>query len=392
MAACIHDRSIPKEDRALSLQEAIASEQFAEMYLTDEPQHLERLRGMTEDPAGAAPYVRVVPELLRQGRYQSALTILRAVESWSATSLPSAASFKSLLESVRIAVSESDLLPALFERFRGGSAETRQKVIEVFATLGWRGVSPLIELLARSGDADLRRYLIAALAQVGASALWEIRLALEGPKLPARCVRDLLAAMAQIRGLEASNTVRPFLQHPDACVREEALAALVRITGRHAEPELLAALKDPVAKVRRRALVCLGVVGSSTPQVVDFLCEVVRKRREGEREEDDQLQIQACQALAEVGRTAAPLLPRIESVLIEALDLDGSKESHGRWGGSAGKSDAVRGAICAALGQIGGPNAAESLGRMLGEKSLLLRDRAARALRELESRLALQAA
>lgn len=154
----------------------------------------------------------------------------------------------------------------------------------------------------------------------------------------------------------------------------------------------MAALKDPVAKVRRRALVCLGVVGSSTPQVVDFLCEVVRKRREGEREEDDQLQIQACQALAEVGRTAAPLLPRIESVLIEALDLDGSKESHGRWGGSAGKSDAVRGAICAALGQIGGPNAAESLGRMLGEKSLLLRDRAARALRELESRLALQAA
>jgi HEAT repeat protein len=306
--------------------------------------------------------------------------------------LPSAADFKSLLESVRLAVAESDLLPALFERFRGGSTETRQKVIEVFATLGCRGVSPLIELLARSGDADLRRYLIAALTQIGASALWEIRLALEGPQLPARSVRDLLAAMAQIRGLEASNTVRRFLQHPDACVREEALAALVRIAGRHAEPELLAALKDPVTRVQRRALVCLGIVGSSNPQVVDFLCEVVRKRREGEQEEDDQLQIQACQALAEVGRTAASLLPRIESVLIEALDLDGSKESHGRWGGSAGKSDAVRGAICTALGQIGGPNAAESLGRMLGEKSLLVRDRAARALRELEARLALQAA
>lgn len=392
MAAYIHDRSIPEGDRALSLQEAIASKQFAETYLTDEPQHLERLRGMTEDPAGAAPYVRVVPELLGQGRFQSALTILRAVESWSATSLPSAADFKSLLETVRLAVAESDLLPALFERFRGGSTETRQKVIEVFATLGCRGVSPLIELLARSGDADLRRYLIAALTQIGASALWEIRLALEGPQLPARSVRDLLAAMAQIRGLEASNTVRRFLQHPDACVREEALAALVRIAGRHAEPELLAALKDPVTRVQRRALVCLGIVGSSNPQVVDFLCEVVRKRREGEQEEDDQLQIQACQALAEVGRTAASLLPRIESVLIEALDLDGSKESHGRWGGSAGKSDAVRGAICTALGQIGGPNAAESLGRMLGEKSLLVRDRAARALRELEARLALQAA
>lgn len=392
MIGSFHDRFIRADDRARSLPEAIASKHFVEIYLTDEPQHLERLRGMTEDPAGAVPYVRAVPELLRQGRYQSALSILRAAESWSATVLPAAASFKSLLESVRLAVAESDLLPALFERFRGGSAETRQKVIEVFATLGCQGVSPLIELSARSGDAELRRHLIAALAHIGTSALWAIRVALERPELPARAVRDLLAAMAQIKSLEAGNTVRRFLSHPDECVREEALEVLIRIMGRHAEPELLEALKDTVARVRRRALVCLGTVGSSNPQVMDFLCEVVRKRREGEREENDQLQIQACQALAEVGRTAASLLPRIESVLIEALDLDGSKESHGRWGGSAGKSDAVRGAICTALGKVGGPNAAESLGGILGDKSLLVRDRAARALRDLESRLALQAA
>ena len=408
LVARLHDQSSPEGDRALSylfdqeilsledlpprLQEAIAAKQFADTYLANEPQHLERLRGMTEDPVGAARYVRAVPELLRREKYQSALTILRAVESWSATTLPSAPSFKSLLESVLVTVAESDLLQALVERFRGGSSGVRQKVVEVLGALGRVGVAPLIDLLARAEDADLRRHLIAALAEIGVSASCAIRVALERPEFPARAVRDLLAALAQIGGLEASNTVHRFLHHADASVREEAVAALARISGRHAEAELTAALKDPVATVRRRALVCLGSMGSTNPRVVDLLCEVIRKRRKGEPEEDDQRQIQACQALADVGRTTASLVPRIESTLIEALDLDGGKGFLARWGGSAGKSDAVRGAICTALGQIGGPMAAASLGRMLGEKSLLVKDRAARALRQLEGRIAQHAA
>ncbi len=408
LVARLHDQSNPEGDRALSylfdqeilsledlpprLQGAIAGKQFAVTYLANEPQHLARLRGMTEDPVGAAPYIQAVPELLRREKYQSALTILRAVESWAATNLPSAANFQTLLESVRVAVAESDLLQALVERFRGGSSGVRQKVVEVLGALGRGGVAPLIDLLARAEDADLRRHLMAALAEIGASALCLMRVALERPDLPARAVRDLLGPLAQIGGLEAGNIVRRFLQHGDASVREEAVAALTRISGRHAEAELTAALKDPIATVRRRALVCLGSMGSTNPRVVDFLCEVIRKRRKDEPEEDDQRQIQACQALAEVGRTAASLLPRIESTLIEALDLDGGKGFLARWGGSAGKSDAVRGAICTALGQIGGPTTAASLGRMLGEKSVLVRDRAARALRQLEGRFALHTA
>jgi len=408
LVARLHDHSTPEGDRALSylfdqklllleelppwLQEAIAAKRFVDVYLANEPQHLERLRGMTEDPTGAAPYIRAVPELLRREKYQSALTILRGVESWSATDFSSAAAFKSLLESVRAAVAESDLVSALIERFRGGSTGVRQKVVEVLAALGRVGLPPLIDLLARSDDAELRRCLVAALAQIGAGALWAIRVALERPGLPARMVRDLMGVLAQIKGLEAGNTVQRFLHHSDATVREEAVAALARISGRQGEAELMAALKDPAPAVRRRALISLGSIGSSNPRVVDFLCEVVRKRHKGEPEEDDQLQIQACQALAEVGRTVASLIPGIESTLIQALVVDGGKGFFGRWGGSAGKSDAVRGAICSTLGQIGGPEAAASLGRMLGEKSVLVRDRAARALKQLQGRLALQAA
>ena len=84
---------------------------------------------------------------------------------------------------------------------------------------------------------------------------------------PARPARDLLAALGQIGGLEAANTVQPLLHHPDASVREHALSALTRISGRHAEAELLAALTDPDLEVRRRALVCLGSIGRIEPSV-----------------------------------------------------------------------------------------------------------------------------
>jgi HEAT repeat protein len=407
LAARLHDQASPEGDQTLSslfdqkilsledlpprLQETIAAKRFVDVYLANEPQHLERLRGMTEDPAGAAPYVRAVPELLRREKYQSALTILRGVESWSATEFSSAADFKSLLEGVREAVAESDLVSALIERFRGGSTGVRQKVVEVLAALGRVGLPPLIDLLTRSDDVELRRCLVAALAQIGAGALWAVRVPLERSGLPARVVRDLLAVLAQIKDPEAGKMALRFLHHPDATVREEAVAALARASGRQAEAELMAALKDHAPAVRRRALISLGSIGSSNPRVVDFLCEVVRKRHKGEPEEDDQLQIQACQALAEVGRTVTSLIPGIESTLIQALDLDGGKGFLARWGGSAGKSDAVRGAICTALGQIGGRTAAATLGRVLGEKSLLVKDKAARALRQLEARIALHA-
>lgn len=407
LVARLHDDSIPDGDRFLThlferkvvtladlpprLQEAMAAREFADTFLAHEPQHLERLRGL-DDPAAAAPYARIVPELLRREKYPPALVILRAVEARSAGDSPSATGYAALMESVRAAVAGGNLLQTLVERLRGGSAGVRQKVVEVLAALGRPGVPPLIEVLARSEDADLRRHLVAALAQIGASALWAIRVAFERPDLAPRTARDLLAALGQIGGPEAAEAVQRSLHHADASVREEAVAALARISGREAEAQLLAASKDQVAAVRRRALLCLGTMGSTNPRVVDFLCEVVRKRRKDEAEEDDHLQVQACQALAEVGRAAPSVLLRIQTVLIQALDLDGGKGLLGRWSGTAGKSDAVRGAICTVLGQIGGPEAAQVLAQMGKDKSPAVRDRAARALRQLEGRAALPVA
>lgn len=366
--------------------------EFADAYLADEPQHLERLRAMTGDPAGAAPYVRAVPEFLRRERYQSALTILRAVEVWSGKGLPYAADFERLLEDARAAVGETDLLRTLVERFRGGSAEIRQKVVEVLAALGRHGASPLIDLLTAGGDTDLRPHLIRALTQIRATAIWEIRAALERPDLPAQVICDLLAVLAQNRSLEARNTVERFLTHHEAGVREQALAAHAQISGRHAELELVAALTDPVARVRRRALLCLGRLENSNPRLVNVLCEAVGRWPFGQAAKDEQFRIQVCQALAEMGRRAASVVPQIEAALLRALEHAGGRESSDRWGGAAGKNDPLRGAICTALGQIGTAAAAASLGRMLQEESLLVRDRAVRALRQLEERLALQAA
>jgi HEAT repeat protein len=74
--------------------------------------------------------------------------------------------------------------------------------------------------------------------------------------------------------------------------------------------------------------------------------------------------------------------------LIQALDPDSGKGLLGRWSPTATKSDTVRGAICTTLGQIGDTQAAEALIKMTKDKSPVLRDRAARALRQFQERLA----
>jgi len=165
---------------AFAVEEASVS-QFLDAFLADESHYLERLRNLTENLVEVMPYARAVPELIQRGKYQSARVILHAIDSWSATDLPSASGFQSLLEGVRVTVADGKLFSALMERFRVGSAEIRHAIVEVLAALARRGVPPLIELLLRSEDAELRRRLIGALAQIGSNAVWGIRLALERP-------------------------------------------------------------------------------------------------------------------------------------------------------------------------------------------------------------------
>ncbi|MEK7205503.1 MAG: HEAT repeat domain-containing protein, partial [candidate division NC10 bacterium] len=343
---------------------------------------------LRDNPTAAAPFARIVPELLRREKYTSALTVMRGIESTATGNSASAPGFAVLVENIRTAVAGDDIFHTLFERFRTGSTGLRQKVVEVLAALGKPGIPPLIEALVGAADPELRRHLIDALRQIGSPVLWAIRLVLERPGVTPRAARDLLTVLAQIGGAEASHTVRRTLHHPDSSVREEALAALVKISGREAESDLLAALKDQEPAVKRRALFCLGSVGSADPRVVQFLCDVVRKRRKDEAEEDERLQVQACQALAEIGHAEPSVRATIQPVLIQALDPDGGKGLLGRWSPTATKSDTVRGAICTTLGQIGDTQAAEALIKMTKDKSPVLRDRAARALRQFQERLA----
>ena len=311
---------------------------FVLRYLSDERRHLERLKSMAEDPTSAAPFICAIPDLLWQERYTSALNILRIVESWSQTGLPSSAIFDSFFERVQAAIAESDLLPVLCERIRTGSTEVREQGIEVLAMLGVHGISALIEVFGESEDLELRRELSRVLACRGARTLNAVRVVLTRPDLSARVLRALLAALAQSKTLEASNTVRRFLDHPNPSVREEALAALVRIMGRHAHPELLAALSDPATRVRRHALECLRSLANTSPHIADILCELVRKRRDEEPEEDNQIQIRVCQLMVELCRNAPMLAPRFESVLIDALGLEKRKEFLAAGAEHAGKA------------------------------------------------------
>lgn len=399
IVARLHDQSIADADKVLTqlfdqqileltdlpmhLQEAIAARRFADTFLAHEPQHLDRLRSLRADPKSAASYAHLVPELLQREKYASAQNVLTALEELAGADASASPAFTALLEGVRASVARGAVFHLLLERLRAGSGGVREKVTEFLAGLGRPGVPPLIEELLRTDDRDVRRHLISVLAHMGQAALWSIRVVLDRPNMPQQGILDLLAVLGQIGGPEASYVIQRFLHHAEAPVREEAVAAFARVAGREGETDLLGMLRDQVPAVRHRAVLALGEMACAQPKVIAGLCELVRRRDKGEREEEDQLQIRACHALVEVARATLSARPQIERTLVAALDLDSGRGFLGRFGGGPRKSDGVRSAICAALGQIGGSNATRALALLARDRNPVLRERAARALRVL---------
>ena len=399
IVARLHDQSIADADKVLTqlfdqhtlalhelpihLQEAIAAREFADTFLAREPQHLERLQKLGPDPKSVAPYAHLVPELLQREKYASAQSVLSVLEELARADASKNPTFVALLEGVRTSAARGEVFRVMLDRLRTGSGGVRQKVAEVLASLGQPGVPPLIDELTHTEDRDVRRHLVNVLARLGQPALSAIRIVLNRSNLPHQAVHDLLAVLGRIGGIEAAGVIRGFLRHAEVLIREEAISAFARVAGHEGGTALVAALKDPAPAVRHRALLALGEMACGHPKVIAGLRDLIRKRDKDEPEAEDQLQVQASRALVEVARARASARPQIEATLVDALEPDAGHGLLGRFGGGARKSDTVRSAICTALRQLGGQNAARALASVAKDKSAFLRERASRALRQL---------
>jgi HEAT repeat protein len=141
-------------------------------------------------------------------------------------------------------------------------------------------IAPLVELLKKSEDEELKAIAATALGQMGSLAITELSELLKQEETRLLAVRSL----AYIRNPETITPLLSVVQDPQAAVRATALEALSSFHDQRVPPILLQALDDVAATVRRIAVLGLSfrpdlcaeldLVSRLQPMLYDFNIEV----------------------------------------------------------------------------------------------------------------------
>ncbi len=295
----------------------------------------------------------------------------------------------------------------------------RRSAVEALGAIGGAGVVPALLAAARGADgvrpeseaAAVREAVVAALAAAGEAAVPGL---LEGIADRQPRVRECaVAALGAIGGERAADALTPALDDDRSALRQLAARALSRAAGPRAVGPLARAIGHKDAATRRAAAEALGGTGSD---------DAVPPLQRALTDPDRGVQAAVVQALAALGRggaidalVAALVRPEreVRQAAAQALrgaawapSTDGLKglhaALHGRFdevgsspidddraaraivevakGSLAEKDPAVRVEAIRALGRVGGPDAAASLGALLGDPDAGVRDAVAAAL------------
>jgi hypothetical protein len=185
----------------------------------------------------------------------------------------------------------------------------------------------LLDVLEQSELRSVRRSVFEMLAEMGPSVAEEAAARLDDPRWFVQ--RNMLALLKRLDAMPSDFEPRPFLEHEDGRVRQEAFSlALTRKEGR--ERTLVAALSDPDEQVARIALLNLhqDVPDSVLPTLVRRV--VANEERSDEiralgatiaGEIRSPLALNALLELATAGRTffGKPKLASASSVVLAAL-------------------------------------------------------------------------
>ncbi len=193
--------------------------------------------------------------------------------------------------------------------------------------MGDEAPGQLLDVLEQSELRSVRRSVFEMLAEMGPSVAEEAAARLDDPRWFVQ--RNMLALLKRLDAMPSDFEPRPFLEHEDGRVRQEAFSlALTRKEGR--ERTLVAALSDPDEQVARIALLNLhqDVPDSVLPTLVRRV--VANEERSDEiralgatiaGEIRSPLALNALLELATAGRTffGKPKLASASSVVLAAL-------------------------------------------------------------------------
>jgi hypothetical protein len=254
------------------LQRLMQAEKWTSQYLLEEDTIIEQFEAMDDTDLYRA-YVQnitlVFPELLKKGKIAPGARMVKALGTHARDHDNQIRQGMAQIALMDLGSQENvDHLRPYLEH---DDRPTRQVAMGMVRQFSYKGAEALLEVLAESDDAAVRRDLMAAIEGMGLSvkALLEDRLKLPGQ--PWYVYRNLLLLAGRVGSDVAIEDVKLFTSFMNPRVREQALQTLFAQLGEDAVPSIIPTLRDRDWRVARRAVVLLSDMGCEHPVFLKYL-------------------------------------------------------------------------------------------------------------------------
>lgn len=383
-----------REELPESLRQMLERQLLVQEFLTDRDDYL---RGLGRFPAGTfgrrldAIARLVFPELLRRGNYWvEAAGMLEALGSGGHES-GAAETVRELIGSLHdlLATEESvrRLLDALSDETL--DKEGRDGVVALLSISCAAAIKGLQEVYSASTSVSVRASAFEVMKRIGTPALVPFLTALSDIEPEWSAIHHILAALDDQSDPALAASIKPFLQHENARVRQAALTRVFELLGPASEASLIGALADPDTVTRRAAVACLGRLHSRNPEVLAFYAGALQPEAAADAEpEEEEVLVEICRSLTGVGDAPFPDGSSAERVLLNAVRQQGRKK---RISGMFQRpplyhGERVRVAICEALGAVGTTAATDALRDLASSEAATVAEAARAAEEQIQER------
>jgi len=333
----------------------------------------------------ARTFTRIIPELIRQDRYEEILKIVTHIDRHFNERKNLSIYAGQILEEI----GKGKIPAALKEKFLTEKKEVRVAIAPIFLKLHVGSVPYLISLLNESSDQWVRKHAGEILVQIGPLAINSILDSLNKREMGTESTIDILRVLGEIKSDKwtqpLANTLQAYLGQENPRLREEALRVYDKVMGSSGEKLYLRLLNDPDPGVRKTAIQSLGRIKSKTG-LAKFL-EMLKTLKESPSDKNEQVEARLFGALGFYGNVEGPGMGLLEDFLLETLDrrlnlgpLTFLKKKKNPL------SDVALAAVCETLGKIGTEKSRPILEKLEKQRGSPWENKASEALKRMAER------
>ncbi|MFH1529271.1 MAG: HEAT repeat domain-containing protein [Pseudomonadota bacterium] len=352
----------------VDLQQLMQAEKWTNQYLLEED-NIVALFSAMEDTNLYRAYLQnislVFPELLKKGKIASAARLVKILSVHARDHDHQIRQGMAQIALMDLGSQETvDLLRPFLEH---DDRPTRQVAIAMVRQFSYKGTEVLLEVLAESDDAAVRRDVLATLEKMGVTLRSLLEERLQIPGQPWYVYRNLLLLVGRVGSEVALEEVKRFVNFMDPRVREQALQTLFSQLQDKAIPSILPALRDRDWHVARRGVILLSDLNCRHPIFLKYLSALFHLVEQiPGQERTSALRKAGLHAIERLGNFDVDGR-RISSVLLDVVIAKRRRKLLKKLidkvtrGGESAFADDLRVEVCRVLGRIGDAKVAHVL-------------------------------